>query len=201
MITLDEKNKIEEEFLKKYPSSDALIAWADSHDKIPNIINEYGYKIGVEIGVAYGGHSESILKNTNIEKLYGIDPYFNYEGYEGDGQCKEQDVMDDIYDFVKKRLSFYNERYELIRELSNVGVEKFSDNSLDFVYIDGNHFKEYFEQDLNDWWPKIKKGGVLCGHDYDHYLFPEITNYVNFFSKNLNLELFKLGTHVWMIKK
>jgi hypothetical protein len=201
MITLDEKNKIEEEFLKKYPSSDALIAWADSHDKIPNIINEYGYKIGVEIGVAYGGHSESILKNTNIEKLYGIDPYFNYEGYEGDGQCKEQDVMDDIYDFVKKRLSFYDERYELIRELSNVGVEKFSDNSLDFVYIDGNHFEEYFKQDVNDWWPKIKEGGVLCGHDYDHYLFPEITNYVNFFSKNLNLELFKLGTHVWMIKK
>jgi hypothetical protein len=201
MITLDEKNKIEEEFLKKYPSSDALIAWADSHDKIPNIINEYGYKIGVEIGVAYGGHSESILKNTNIEKLYGIDPYFNYEGYEGDGQCKEQDVMDDIYDFVKKRLSFYDERYELIRELSNVAVDKFSDNSLDFVYIDGNHFEEYFKQDVNDWWPKIKEGGALCGHDYDHYFFPGITNYVNFFSKNLNLELFKLGTHVWMIKK
>jgi hypothetical protein len=201
MITLNEKNKIEIEFLKKYPDSDALIAWADSHDKIPKIINEYGYKIGVEIGVAYGGHSESILKNTNIEKLYGIDPYFNYEGYEGDGQCKEQNVMDDIYNFVKKRLSFYDGRYVLIRELSNVAVKEFSDESLDFVYIDGNHFEEYFKQDVNNWYPKIKKGGILCGHDYEHYFFPEITNYVNFFSKNLNLELFNLGTHVWMIKK
>jgi hypothetical protein len=201
MISIQEKNLIESEFLKKYPSSDALIAWSDSHDKIPKIINDNDYSLGVEIGVAYGGHSESILKNTNIKKLYGIDPYLNYDGYEGDGQCKEQVVMDDIFNFVKKRLSYYNDRFELVREMSNVAVEKFEDNSLDFVYIDGNHFEEYFKEDLNNWWPKIKKGGVMCGHDYEHYLFPEITNYVNYFSSNHNLELHNLGTHVWVIKK
>jgi hypothetical protein len=41
----------------------------------------------------------------------------------------------------------------------------------------------------------------MCGHDYEHYLFPEITNYVNYFSSNHNLELHNLGTHVWVIKK
>jgi len=201
MINLEEKNQIEINFLKKYPKSDALIAWVDSHDKIPKIINDSNYTVGVEVGVAYGGHSESILKNTNVKKLYSIDPYLNYDGYIGDGQCKEQYVMDDIYHFVKDRLSYYGNRYELVREMSVNVVDNFSDNSLDFVYLDGNHFEEYFKQDINKWWPKVKNGGIICGHDYDHYLFPEITEYVNFFSKNLNLELVHLGTHVWMIKK
>lgn len=200
-MTLDEKNKIEKDFLMKYPNSDALIAWEDSHDKIPKIINENNYTIGVEIGVAYGGHSESILKNTSIKKLYGIDPYLNYDEYESDGQCKEQKMMDDIYDFVTKKLSFYENRYELIREMSHNSVKNFLNDSLDFVYIDGNHSEHYFKQDINDWYPKIKKGGVICGHDYEHYLFPEITEYINSFAKSLNLELKNLGTHVWMIKK
>lgn len=201
MITIEEKNKIESDFLIKYPSTDALIAWSDSHDKIPKLISNNDYKVGVEVGVAYGGHSESILKNTNIIKLYGIDPYLEYEDYKGDGQCKEQHVMDDIYNFVNKRLSFYNNRYELIRKMSDIAVNDFLDNSLDFIYIDGNHFIEYFKKDVNNWWPKIKYGGTICGHDYDHYLFPEITEYVNSFFNELGLSVTYHGTHVWSVKK
>ena len=201
MITLDEKNKIEHQFLEKYPKSDALIAWQESHNKIPEIINKNNYLGGVEIGVAYGGHSESILKNTNVKKLYGIDPYLNYDEYRNDGQCFEQNVMDDIYTFVHDRLSYYGDRYELIREMSNISVKSFLDDSLDFVYIDGNHFENYIKEDINDWWAKVNVGGVLCGHDYNHPLFPEITDYVNYFSKISNSELFNLGDHVWMIKK
>ena len=40
------------------------------------------------------------------------------------------------------------------------------DDSLDFVYLDARHdFNGVFE-DLSVWWPKLKMGGILAGHDY-----------------------------------
>ena len=38
--------------------------------------------------------------------------------------------------------------------------------SLDFVYVDGDHSYEGVKRDLDDYYPKIKPGGLFCGHDY-----------------------------------
>jgi len=37
---------------------------------------------------------------------------------------------------------------------------------LDFAYIDGNHSLKSVTADLGAWWPKVKSGGIICGHDY-----------------------------------
>lgn len=42
----------------------------------------------------------------------------------------------------------------------------FSDNSIDFIYIDALHDYESVKKDLHGWYPKVKKGGILSGHDY-----------------------------------
>lgn len=42
----------------------------------------------------------------------------------------------------------------------------FPKRSLDFVYIDGNHQFGYVAMDLMKWADKVKRGGVICGHDY-----------------------------------
>lgn len=179
----------------------SLIAWDDSHNSIPEIINEKNYKIGVEIGCAYGQHLDTILKNTKIEKLYGVDPYLNYREYRGDRMNMPQNNMDLLYMLVKNRLLYYKDRVELIRKKSEEAYGDFGDSSLDFVYIDGNHFEEYIKQDLNFWWPKIKKGGMLCGHDYDHPGFPHVTAIVNLFFKNLNIEVIDLKNYNWCAYK
>ena len=41
----------------------------------------------------------------------------------------------------------------------------FEDGELDFVYLDGNHEEPFVTEDINLWWPKIKSGGLLAGHD------------------------------------
>ena len=41
----------------------------------------------------------------------------------------------------------------------------FQDNSLDFVYIDSAHDYEHTKEDLETWYPKVKKGGLFCGDD------------------------------------
>jgi len=45
-------------------------------------------------------------------------------------------------------------------------VKEFEPRSLDFAYIDGDHRFPYVAQDIYYWFWKIKKGGVLAGHDY-----------------------------------
>lgn len=43
----------------------------------------------------------------------------------------------------------------------------FEDASLDFVFLDAAHDFTSVTEDLHAWWPKIRVGGTLAGHDYD----------------------------------
>lgn len=45
-------------------------------------------------------------------------------------------------------------------------LEDFADESLDFVYIDANHEFRYIAEDLFEWTKKVRKGGIVSGHDY-----------------------------------
>jgi glycosyltransferase involved in cell wall biosynthesis len=42
----------------------------------------------------------------------------------------------------------------------------FPDAGVDFCFIDGDHSYESVTADLTAWWPKIKPGGIIAGHDY-----------------------------------
>jgi len=46
-------------------------------------------------------------------------------------------------------------------------AKDFSDESIDAVFIDGDHSFEAVKQDIMAWLPKVKPGGILCGHDID----------------------------------
>lgn len=46
-------------------------------------------------------------------------------------------------------------------------IKEFSDNSIDFAFIDANHTYEFVSRDIAAILPKMKKGGVLAGHDYN----------------------------------
>jgi predicted O-methyltransferase YrrM len=49
---------------------------------------------------------------------------------------------------------------------SEEAAEAFEARSLDFVYIDAQHHYEAVKRDIALWWPKVKPGGILAGHDY-----------------------------------
>jgi predicted O-methyltransferase YrrM len=64
-------------------------------------------------------------------------------------------------------LNFSNRKdVEVIRTDSLSGAKNFKDDSLDFVYLDADHRYPGLSNDLLTWYPKIRPGGFLCGHDY-----------------------------------
>jgi hypothetical protein len=72
----------------------------------------------------------------------------------------------DIFGEAIKNIKGYEDRAIMIRASSEISSNMFLDNSLDFVYIDANHAYDFVKEDIELWYPKVKKGGYLCGHDY-----------------------------------
>lgn len=133
-----------------------------TRDDLAELFAEAGFKTGVEVGVAFGEYSEIMMKANSKMTLYGVDPYECYPGYKDFVKLGTFDGMEQI---AHDRLDKYA-TYHFIKEYSVPTAEKFEDASLDFVYIDGNHSEPYVSQDIAAWTPKVRKGGIVAGHDY-----------------------------------
>lgn len=123
--------------------------------------------VGCEIGVCGGEHSLSLLKTLNLKKLYLIDPYEIYSDYsEGIKHYgKSQDDLGITHQRARDLLSEFKDTIEWIHEYSSNAVGKIAEE-LDFVYIDGNHQYDYVYDDLKKYFPLVKSGGIIGGHDF-----------------------------------
>lgn len=104
--------------------------------------------VGAEIGVQYGVFSEKIAEN-----------------YTGRVLCIDLWGDETIYNEAKMRLS-NPEKFKLYRADSLTIAEFLPDGVLDWAYIDANHHKKEVLADLEAWYPKVRSGGILAGHDY-----------------------------------
>jgi 23S rRNA U2552 (ribose-2'-O)-methylase RlmE/FtsJ len=122
--------------------------------------------IGVEIGVAGGHFTQQIVKSwKTCQKLFAVDLWEHQdEGY-NDGCNLSNDVQLERYNQVLKDFSIHK-HVSFLKMWSHVAVNQFYDNHVDFIYLDANHSYQGCMNDLNIWYPKIKKGGIFAGHDY-----------------------------------
>lgn len=125
---------------------------------------ELGYSEGAEIGVAEGYLSVAMFKAIPNLHLYCIDNWAPYKGNAWSGSIERNEHH---FNHASKILSHYNAT--IIRKMSMDAVKNFQDNSLDFVYIDGNHSFDYVMEDLIEWTKKVKVGGIVSGDDYYHF--------------------------------
>merc|ERR1712061_735008 len=55
-------------------------------------------------------------------------------------------------------------------------AQQFLDGSLDFVYLDARHDRQGVLEDLSAYWPKLRAGGVIAGHDYTQQVDDDASN-------------------------
>ena len=123
---------------------------------------ELNFKVGAEIGVMRGKFSEIICQNNPQLKLFAIDSWKAYKDY---NDLLREINYQNLYNETVKRLSKYN--CKIIRKTSMEAVGNFKDESLDFVYIDANHTLKYIIEDIVEWTKKVRKGGIVSGHDFN----------------------------------
>lgn len=152
------------------------------------IINDNNYKVVAEVGIGYGNHAFTILRDTNIEKLYLIDPHKEYpnDGFSSD--IVNNGGFEALVKNVIKSLEQYANRYTWFRKESlKITNEEINDESLDAVFIDGDHSYDAVLADLNFWWKKVKPGGQMLGDDYESCC-PEVAPAVKKFANDNNLK-------------
>lgn len=123
--------------------------------------------IGAEVGVYRGDTSEFLLANYPDLQLYLID---SWDGdYNTSDTIKKRidsgkETWQGLYEQVVNRISTY--RATIMRGNSQVLSNAIMDSSLDFVFIDADHTYKATLDDCRAYWPKIKSGGLLFGHDH-----------------------------------
>jgi protein YibB len=119
--------------------------------------------IFVEVGTFKGDFAERLVILCEPRKLYCVDPYESYADYKD--TINTRTPLDAIYHETCARMARFGERIEFMRAYSVNAAEQFSEESVDFVYIDANHSFQYVYKDLCLWYSKLRVGGLICGHD------------------------------------
>ncbi len=162
MDSIDTLNKIRS-LWPQIPHNGTLpieIPNVDRWHSLTQLYRDLDFKVGAEIGTERAIFAKRICVSNPDVKLYCIDPWLAYRGYR---EHVSQSKLDNFYDEAKQRLAPYD--CTLVRKFSVDAARDFKDGSLDFVYIDANHALMYVVQDLHMWIPKVRKGGLIAGHD------------------------------------
>lgn len=117
-----------------------------------------------EIGVAEGFNSADMLA-WGIKYLYMVDMWESVPSMKGDASSP-QTWHDANYTAAKNRVAKYEGKYELLRGPSSRMAQHVADNSLDLIHLDGDHSYEGVLADLQAYYPKMKSGSIISGHDY-----------------------------------
>lgn len=159
MALSDDDFKTIEELGSAYPQE-----WISNKGLVPYIKRHGENLTGIEIGTCRAESTAYFLdKCVNVDLITTIDPYKGYQDWNGE---ITQETVDRFMDVAKKNLKKYGKRVKMLREESVNAASKFKDESVDFIFVDGDHSYDATLADCEAYYPKLKKGGIFCGHDY-----------------------------------
>ncbi len=117
----------------------------------------------VAVGVFGAEFSERIVREAAPDHFYCVDPYTQYPEFED--SLNDRAVLARARKAAHDRMTPFRDRVSFIADFSVNAAKQFTDNSLDFIYVDGNHAYKFVTQDLEAWYPKLRRGGIMAGDD------------------------------------
>lgn len=148
-------------------------------DVIAGLCQSIDAKTFVEVGCKSGRTTGFVLANCPDIRVIAIDPWVV--------QPKSDDPTRETYDdwdFEKIEREFWEnvgehkDRCTVLRatsETASAGDAGFCNGNcvaipkhVDVVFIDALHDYASVVQDISLWWPRVREGGFICGHDFNH---------------------------------
>jgi len=133
-----------------------------TRDELPELFKQLGFKTGAEIGV-YKGQFTKLFAKAGLN-IFAVDAWAPYKDFD---RVEENRIerQEELYQKTKKKFEPYK-NITIVRKKSMDALDDFEDESLDFVYIDANHRLKFAVEDIYEWAKKVRKGGIVAGHDY-----------------------------------
>ena len=148
----------------RFSPKDRPIPWGSSmrykRELLAEVFARAGFTKGAEIGVRRGKFTKILCQENPELHMLCVDPWMAY-GFRYSEEKQEQ-----IYRECVANLNDQN--VTILRKTSMEGVKDVPLESLDFVYIDGNHQFDYVMEDIIHWSRRVRSGGVVACHDF-HY--------------------------------
>mmetsp|Transcript_58612 Transcript_58612/g.79940 ORF Transcript_58612/g.79940 Transcript_58612/m.79940 type:complete len:249 (-) Transcript_58612:154-900(-) len=157
----------------RYDAAELLREWSEEENSPPKVISaanglndrdrfgELLERAGVKgrgaiVGVEYGDMAEQVLLGwTSCDRLLLVDPF-----------TESPDRLDFVHGVVKRWLQSGVARF--INSPPSEAASQIEDGSLAFVYMEtpSGDDSESVRELITTWWPKLRSGGMLAGHDY-----------------------------------
>jgi predicted O-methyltransferase YrrM len=116
---------------------------------LKHLIETNNFQTMIEVGIDTGKTTFHLLDTIPNLTIYAVDT----------------DISKFYNESVKEK---YGDRLKPIQGYSFQVVEQFEDNFADIIFIDADHSYESVKKDILKYTPKLKKGGLLTGHDIDY---------------------------------
>lgn len=194
---------------KTWQDLEGWFNFPDLYTDMVNMHKDLKDVVFVEVGTWMGKSTcfmGSTIKEANANiTFYGVD---SFKGSLVDSSS----VTDDTSNTVKHKHNgdFFNKFMDNVEScnLTNIitpirkpsleAVSDFEDGSIDFIFIDAEHTYKAVSNDLSAWYSKVKNGGILCGHDFDHL---PVKNAVIDFATKMKLIVIPISRSSWHISK
>lgn len=137
-----------------------------SRNDLPALFQARGYQTGAEIGVYRGTYSLQLCQGIPGLHLLCVDRWCPYVSGKSGKTIFKSSIP--AYAMAQEALAPYG--CELIKKDSLEAAKDIPNRSLDFVYLDADHWFPAVVADIAAWLPKVRPGGVIAGHDYDEIL-------------------------------
>ena len=159
--------------------------------ELVELFNKYGFTIGAEVGVRQGHFARWNLDNWPGCKEYvlidtwngsAVDHHTNHSfrsvhgvhsGYSTNLRTNPttdtREIIDETrpyFDIAMDNLAEHKHKLTICRDSSEVCSDIFPKEYFDFVYIDARRDRRGVIDDLKFFWPKLKNGGIVAGHDF-----------------------------------
>jgi predicted O-methyltransferase YrrM len=93
------------------------------------------------------------------------------------GKQIQLDIVDNFLKSPIERATNSLNEFDFVNIIQGNTAEvaaQYRNKSLDFVFVDADHSAHGVSMDIMAWLPKMKRGGVLAGHDYENWRYPEL---------------------------
>lgn len=160
-----------------------------------------------EVGVFRGSNSRQLLQWFYNSRVHLIDPWDengNEERYRAtkDGRAFDSKAKRErVFNTCQRNVAFAGDRAVFHRGPSVERSADFADSSLDGVFIDAEHSEPAIKEDVLAWYPKVKPGGYIGGHDYRNKMFPGVTRGVDQWANNNNYVVEHGLDYTWFVRK